>query len=86
MFFLHVRRPSVPQRIRHTELQAVWERLPVWVDDVDNCSLVQLHLREALWYKTTCKSKEEDLFSYSKMSCDDLDENNIFFLTCGDVF
>lgn len=70
MLPLHVRRPGVPQRIRHAELQAVWERLPVWVDDVHNSSLVQRHLREALWYKTTCKSKEKGSFFHSKPSCD----------------
>lgn len=62
MLLLRVRGPSVSQRIGHFELQAVWERLPVRVDDVHNSSLVQLHLRETLRHKTTCKSKQNLFF------------------------
>lgn len=56
---------SVAQRIRHGELQTVGQRLRLWINNIDNVSLVQLHLRETLWHKTTCNRKEKAQFSPS---------------------
>lgn len=62
MLLLLVGGPSVPQKIRHCKLQAVWERLSFWVDDVRKSSLFKLNLSEALSYQTACKSKDRLIF------------------------
>lgn len=58
LLHLQVRGSRVPQSVCHPELQTVRQRLLVWVDDVNYGSLVQLQLREPLWYKATFRIRE----------------------------